>query len=121
MQPTVYIVGGLQRPLDAYHSSMQSTNFNANTDHRAMPSWGGHGERNMAGNNSGAHVVEVSTPDIQHKDDNGRRPSVPSITGRQNHPTSAIPRSVHDRRRFALVLYVSTPLILLHIYYMYNT
>jgi len=102
-----YFVGGLQRPLDAYHSSMQSTSYHPNTDHRAAPSWGGHGERNMAGNNSGAHVVEVSTPVVQQKDDTGRRPSAPlMMSGRPNYPTSTAPRSIHDRRRFEILTLV---------------
>ena len=55
----------------------------------------------MGRNNSAAHVVEVSTPDVQQKDDTGRRPSAPAMmSGQPNYPTSTTPRSIHDRRRF---------------------
>lgn len=92
--------------MDAYHGSMQggSTSYHANNDPRATPSWGGHGERNTGGNNSGAHVVEVSTPDMKQNEDTTRRPSAPSVTGHPNYPTSTTPRSLHDRRRFVVTV-----------------
>lgn len=88
--------------MDSYHTSMQMGNigYHVNYDQNSLPKRG-HGSDGggMAnGNNTGARVVEVASPDL-HTNERVRRPSGNVLQGRPGYPSATNPPRMYDRRK----------------------